>query len=241
MKFNTKHILVLLWLIGINNTFKATATNGILKDTNPVFDTNFKDRYKSDAYNYTGKKNVKKNTENKNANYAEYSDDKIKFKDKPPELSFNLNNKPITWLFLIILVIAIFYFVYILTKDGGNKLFKSGKNTPINANKDITEDNIDSTDLSKLIKNAEQNNNYRLAIRYYYLLTLKTLNLKKYIKFENEKTNAQYLNEISKKPFKNDFAYLQYLYNYIWYGKFSINTNQYNKAKNYFVTLLKRI
>jgi len=80
-----------------------------------------------------------------------------------------------------------------------------------------------------------------LAIRYYYLLTLKTLNLKKYIKFENEKTNAQYLNEISKKPFKNDFAYLQYLYNYIWYGKFSINTNQYNKAKNYFVTLLKRI
>ena len=74
-----------------------------------------------------------------------------------------------------------------------------------------------------------------------YLLVLKTLTINNHIKFEDDKTNAQYLNELKEKPFSQGFSYVSYLYNYIWYGEFSLEAAQYTKAKNNFTSLLKQV
>ena len=136
---------------------------------------------------------------------------------------------------------AVIFLVYTLLNEGGSGLFSTKQNKKLTSYETITAENIENTDINALIKNAENNNDYRLAIRYYYLLVLKNLSLKNHIKFEDDKTNNDYLNEISNKPFSDKFVYTSYLYTYIWYGEFPLNTEQYAKAKSNFTALLNLV
>ncbi len=204
------------------------------------FDEGFKRRYSGSKYNYEGKKVVTK-TPQGSGNYEDYKSGKPKLKEKNNQDGITINLGPLGWLFYLAIAIAVIYLVYILLNEGGTGLFSSRNNKTLNDYDEITAENIEHADIHALIKNAENDNNYRLAIRYYYLLVLKTLSLKKHIKFEDDKTNSEYLNEISEKPFSEKFAYTSYLYNYIWYGKFTVDVEQYTKAKGHFLTLLNQV
>ncbi|GAA4952103.1 hypothetical protein GCM10023314_26950 [Algibacter agarivorans] len=204
------------------------------------FDENFKERYSSNKYNYEGK-GIVTQTPTGSGNYEDYKKAKDRRKEGNNSDNLTIDLGPFSWLFHLALAIAVFYLVYILLNEGGTGLFSHNKNKPITTYEDITAQNIENADIHSLIKNAEKDNNYRLAIRYYYLLVLKTLSLKNHIKFEDDKTNNEYLNEINGKPFSTEFAYTSYLYNYIWYGEFPVNIDKYNKAKHHFLTLLKQV
>ncbi|OEK07522.1 hypothetical protein A8C32_17145 [Flavivirga aquatica] len=205
------------------------------------FDENFKTRYSSDKYNYEGKKIVSK-TQVGSGNYEDYKNKKAKRKERDNSESISINLGLLGWLFYLAIAIAVVYLVYILLNEGGSGLFSSKQSKKLNSDfEEITSENIENADIQALIKRAENDNNYRLAIRYYYLLVLKTLSLKNYIKFEDDKTNSQYLNEISNTPFSNKFSYSSYLYNYIWYGEFPLNMEKYTQAKRHFTTLLKQV
>ncbi|TGV04467.1 hypothetical protein [Flavivirga rizhaonensis] len=222
--------------------YQTTFSSNTLQEPEQIrhFDEDFKDRYSSNKYNYDGRKIIRE-TEAGSGKYEDYKNGKVRQREKNSEEDITINLGPFGWLFYLAIGIAVVYLVYILLNEGGSGLFSSRKNKSLNNYDEITAENIEHADIHALIKNAENDNNYRLAIRYYYLLVLKTLSLKNHIKFEDDKTNSEYLNEISEKPFSDKFAYTSYLYNYIWYGKFSLNIEQYNKAKNNFLTLLNLV
>ncbi|PQV48898.1 hypothetical protein CLV33_104103 [Jejuia pallidilutea] len=205
-----------------------------------VFDSNFKERYASDKYNYEGKKVVGK-TRGGSGTYEDYDKNKTRTEEKNNADEVVINLGPFGFLFYIILAIAVVYLAYVLLNEGGTGLFAFNKNKSIQRFDEITAENIEHADINSLIKEAENNNDYRLAIRYYYLLVLKTLSLKNHIKFEDDKTNTEYLNELNEKPFSKNFSYVSYLYNYIWYGKFNLEASQYAKAKLNFTTLLNQV
>ena len=77
-----------------------------------------------------------------------------------------------------------------------------------------------TTDYLKLIQQAVSNKNYRLAVRYHYLQTLQKLSAKEIILFSVDKTNHQYITELSAKSYKNEFVQLTLAYEYAWYGGF---------------------
>ncbi|GAA4239581.1 hypothetical protein GCM10022291_34500 [Postechiella marina] len=220
-----------------SQTFTYALTVNDNLDKIRQFDEDFKSRYSSRKYNYEGEKIIGK-TEVGKGEYADYKNEKVKQKEKNNQDDLSINFGPFAWLFYMALAAAVFYLVYILFNEGGSGLFTSSRNKKVNNFDEITAENIEQADIHTLIKNAENEQDYRLAVRYHYLLTLKTLSLKNYIKFEDDKTNAEYLDEVSNKPFGSKFAYAQYLYNYVWYGKFPVNINQYTKAKSNFTTLL---
>lgn len=205
-----------------------------------TFDDDFKDRYDSNKYNYEGTEIVTE-TPSGSGNYEDYKNEEAKRKERNNQENWSINLGPFSWLFYIAIIAAVVFLVYILVNEGGTGLFTSNRNKAINTYEDITAENIENADINTLIKNAENDNDYRLAIRYYYLLVLKTLSLKNHIKFEDDKTNNEYLNEVSDKPFSKDFAYTSYLYNYIWYGEFPLNIDKYNKAKSNFLNFLKQV
>lgn len=101
------------------------------------------------------------------------------------------------------------------------------------------EENIEQIDFDKLIKKAIKNNNYRLATRYMYLKSLKVLTHKKAIEWHYDKTNTDYLNEISNLKLKQLFKRVSYIYDYVWYGEFPIDEASFNKNKNDFEQLIK--
>ncbi len=236
------HITLLLALMCFFSQEPIGATG--VQDPKSIrqFDNNFKDRYSGSTYNYQGKKEKKTTTES-SGNYSDYTDKIPTIQEDNNGLSLNIIKSFIVlkWFFYLVLAIALLTLVYMLLNNGNNGFFVFKRNTNIKETNDITADNIQNTDLKSLIAHAENNKAFRLAIRYYFLLVLKNLSLKNHISIEDDKTNTEYLNELTGKPFQTEFNYNLYLYNYIWYGDFPLNAQQYNKAKAHFTTLLNRI
>ncbi len=203
------------------------------------FDDDFKERYNSSRYNYEGRKVVGR-TPVGSGKYEDYENKDTKIEERKDEKIWSINGS-IGWIFIVILITAVLFLVYFLINEGSSGLFASNRHKRLDSIQEITSENIENADIHALIKSAEEEGNFRLAIRYYYLLVLKTLSLKNHIKFEDDKTNAEYLNEIEGKPFSKTFQYVSYLYSYIWYGKFAISNTQYQKARTNFATLLKQV
>lgn len=148
------------------------------------------------------------------------------------------------WIYAIggsIIFLLVIYFIFkAVMNDEGKWIFGKSSDKPIIPITDI-ENNLHATDFKQLISEAEQQSNYRLAIRYYYLWLLKGLTNAEIIAYDVEKTNSDYYNEIASNAMKEEFSYTSYLYNYIWYGEFDVNEQQFNKAKTAFTKFLNSI
>lgn len=217
-------------------------TSGAMQEptSTRTFDSEFKDRYSSSKYNYEGAGMV-----NKTVTDPGKKDD---LKSKPSkiessEISRNLviSLGPWSWLLYVTLFGSICYLLYILYNGEGSGLFSSNRHKKLDDFENINSENIGNADINILISNAETNKEFRLAIRYYNILALKTLALKNHIRFEDDKTNADYLNDIKSKPIASAFERTSYLYNYIWYGKFPLDIQQYTKARDKFLSLLNQV
>ncbi|WP_117880363.1 DUF4129 domain-containing protein [Aureibaculum luteum] len=103
------------------------------------------------------------------------------------------------------------------------------------------EELIKSEDLPELIKNAIAQKNYRLAVRYYYLMVLQKLSNSEIIDWQQQKTNEDYIKEITSETLKHKFASGTYLYDFVWYGNFELNESEFVKAENQLNELTKLI
>ncbi len=92
----------------------------------------------------------------------------------------------------------------------------------------------DAADFDKLIFQSKTNKNYRLAIRYLYLKTLHVLAASNLIAISSEKTNYQYIKEMSTHAGYKKFAALTSNYEYVWYGKFDVDQNLFERIENDF-------
>lgn len=133
-----------------------------------------------------------------------------------------------------IIVIGIILFVgWLFYKlNPGSKLLKSKEAPEVFFTEE--EEIIKSKNIHDLIQKALANRNYRLAVRYYYLLILKRLAEAELINYEFDKTNSDYLLETQGAGVHPDFAKATNLYDYIWYGNFEVTETDYTKAQNTF-------
>jgi hypothetical protein len=92
-----------------------------------------------------------------------------------------------------------------------------------------------------LIKEAINQKNYRLAIRYYYLLSLKHLTESDSIAWQPQKTNEDYISEIETDHIKTDFKNITRIYDYVWYGEFNVDVLKFEALKLPFEDLNKTI
>ncbi len=88
---------------------------------------------------------------------------------------------------------------------------------------------IREKDIPKLIQQAKEKGNYRLAIRYYYLLILKKLKDKKQIEYQFQKTNQEYQQEIKNAKLALQFNRITKIYDFTWYGNFEVNKIQFEE------------
>lgn len=139
-----------------------------------------------------------------------------------------------------IILLAIVYFIVRLVMNHKGRWFFDKKAQPVEINVENVEEHIHEANFENLIRETEKNGNTRQSTRLYYLWLLKTFTDKGIIEWNPEKTNADYTREISEEKLKNEFRYLSYLYNHIWYGEFSINNEEYQQAKKAFINHLNR-
>lgn len=99
------------------------------------------------------------------------------------------------------------------------------------------EDIIQNQNIQDLIEQALKENNYRLAIRYYYLSVLKKLSDTDLIAWESQKTNTDYLRELKDVSLKQKFQNITRLYDFIWYGSFEIDQTSFLQAEQKFKSI----
>lgn len=134
-------------------------------------------------------------------------------------------------IFAIALVGFLLYFIvkFIIGKNGS--FFFGKRNKKVIINEEELHENIHEINFPESIATFERSKDYRSAVRYQFLYILKKLSDKKVILWNPEKTNKDYVAELKVTHLKNDFSNLSYIFDYVWYGEFSIDEQSYAKFK----------
>ena len=151
--------------------------------------------------------------------------------------SFN----PWTILWILILVTIVVLVILKVTDSGLSTIFsgKSKKNESIDAA--LEDVDIHGIDYEKQISQALASRDYRLAVRLWFLRTLKTFSDKELLHWKIDKTNSDYYYELSGTNYQQDFGEVSKVYDYIWYGEFPVDENSYSKAEDKFKNLNEKI
>lgn len=88
------------------------------------------------------------------------------------------------------------------------------------------------------LQKAEAGSNYRLAVRLWYLQTLKELALRNLISFEPGKTNSDYVEQLLRQSRYRDFFRLTRHFEYTWYGQFGLSAEAYALIKSDYSSFL---
>jgi hypothetical protein len=193
----------------------------------------------------------------RNANefaYTRYLDSLLKSKKKQEKKERSQTSEPsrpgtfnsilgsgilgfLLWTFVICFVGFILYQLF-LSEGGFRRKSKSVKDTLAEAEEEVI---TKESDFDALIRQALQSGNYRQAIRYQYLRTLHLLAGKNQVELAPDKTNFQYVSEITNPDHRQAFAALTLNYEYVWYGEFEIDKNIYEKIEDNFRYLNQKI
>jgi hypothetical protein len=134
------------------------------------------------------------------------------------------------WALAILFVLFILYKLFITEGALKRKPKTLSSNAPAASEEIINAE----SDFDRLIREALQQQNYRLAVRYLYLHTLHTLAEKNYIELAADKTNNDYIRQVKDYNKQKEFSDLTLNYDYVWYGEFDIDEQVYQKLKTAF-------
>jgi hypothetical protein len=149
----------------------------------------------------------------------------LQFKPAKGHPSMTAMRVILTILEYVIIAGAVVLIVYLIFKMAGvdmSFLFRRrSKAVPVPYTESL--ENIHDINFDNAIEEAINKHNYRLAVRLLYLKCLKQLSDASLIKWQPEKTNNSYLNELSDADQKAIFNSLTRRFEYVWYGEFPID------------------
>lgn len=169
----------------------------------------------------------------KNEKDFAYANDMSYWKEAPPRRrnSFDRFMTAITesaFLKLIlysVLIAAILYALYQVMVVNNFFIFSGGRRRK-NAG-EASGDALQNENIDERINEAVSEKNYRHAIRYMYLKTLKLLSENNIITLHAKSTNQDYIRQMYKHNNLAQFRQLTRIYEYVWYGEFDPTETQF--------------
>lgn len=243
-------VTVLLFSIDINaqsaqadTTYEVTTVPAESYDTATDEQTYYPDTLKSEYRTVVYDSMLVINND-KGFYYKRYMDSLLRAtgkKDiKPPRrITFDGFFSSLFTLILWIGAIVLFSFLIFKLFLSNSPLFsRNRKNISVDID---TATDTETNDPDANLRNAIRNGNYRLAVRYLYLQTLMQLYERKFIDISSNKTNYEYVNEVRKQKFANEFASLTLQYEYVWYGEYSLDERLFGQIQEGFTQFNKNI
>lgn len=139
----------------------------------------------------------------------------------------------------IILVVGLFFIIKYFANVSGKSIIEGKNESIVNFAND--QELLQREDLEKLLAEAIEQKDYRLAIRFYYLIVLKKLRDSNIIDWQDQKTNEDYIREMSNQNYVSEFINSTRLYDFVWYGKFEIDRKRFEEARKSFKLLTDKI
>ena len=140
--------------------------------------------------------------------------------------------------------LALLVWIFVKMADG-KELFghrdKRLKPTATIINLEHIEENLQDAELDGPIRQAAESEDYALAVRLHYLAVLKKLSLKKHIHWKRDKTNGEYLRELSGSTLFGPVQDATLVFERVWYGKAVLEREDYFKLETKFKTAVATI
>jgi hypothetical protein len=154
-----------------------------------------------------------------------------------------LNSTGASWIMWIILILVMLGAIIVFLMNNQVNLFSSKSKKMV---QDATHDgnmpeNIFEIEYEAAINKALADGNYRLATRFLFLRTLKMLSSKKIIDYAADKTNFDYLFQVNGSKYYPLFMQVAKNYEYVWYGKFEVDEEQFKAIRNSFDEFHKQL
>lgn len=146
------------------------------------------------------------------------------------EIMGNKSGRRTVWTLLIVSGIAaiVFFVIKVMGMNSGGLFARAGGSSlPYTAE---TED-INRISFEDAIKEAIESRNFRMATRLLYLQSLKQLADKGYIQWQLNKTNSDYIMEVTGKPWQQLFKKLTYSFEYTWYGEMNLASDEFQNLQ----------
>ncbi|MFO8055105.1 MAG: hypothetical protein R6U19_08110 [Bacteroidales bacterium] len=98
-----------------------------------------------------------------------------------------------------------------------------------------------SKDLEVLQNKAIRDGQFRLAVRFAFLRILKIMEKQGYITRKPYKSNYEYEKELEGKTFYREYLNISRIYEYTWYGNFSLQEHNYKNVLRQAENLISQI
>lgn len=242
--------LLLFLLIGFNLFGQDTVTIDSVNQNYtgqyyPEYETPYgEDREKTEFHNRKLNENFKDDYKGEQFNYDRIVKEKKKETNINPPV-FQVPAGLLQILMYTVLGIILIIVIYFIIKNAGGFSFgREKRNISYDSSDELGEEDLEeigNNDFEKLIQKAKSEQDYRKAVRYYYLWVLQKLTDRNLIKWHREKTDFDYLQELKNHAIKEDFSTNTYIYDYTWYGNFELNSHEFEMAENVFQRTLKKI
>lgn len=180
-----------------------------------------------------------------------YADKEFEKKKEKKEINKSPNPEYVplmqrTWVQTLLWIIIVGGFAYAIMwylMDSQVGLFRK-KNVPVSNNDGMADEmpeDIFAIKYQQEIDKALAQGNYRLAVRIHFLRLLRNLSDKSLIQYKQEKTNLDYLMELSSKTWYADFFRLTRHFEYSWYGQFEVQEETYRIIASEFNQFEKKL
>ena len=149
----------------------------------------------------------------------------------------------IKWFFILGAVAIIAFFIYQFAV-GGDVFGPQSKRVygpSVKIDLAAVEENLLESELDPLIRQAISDQQFSLAVRLYYLATIKELSNKGSIVWKKDKTNRTYVREMNSHKLSDKFKQITTTFERVWYGDSTIDEATFLKIQPDFKELLKQI
>jgi len=145
-------------------------------------------------------------------------------------------------IFIALAVLILVGIVLLLTRTDIRTIFFSPKQDGAATGKSSEfQLDIHGVDFPGRIAEALRAGDYRMAVRLQFLAALKQLSDKGFIAWRIDKTNHDYYLQLSGKPQQAAFGELSRLHEYIWYGDFRVEKQDYEQAEKQFKAFVQTL
>ena len=141
--------------------------------------------------------------------------------------------------YVIIGLVATYIIVKLFNTNIRNVFYNPKKRIKIEH--ELLDKDLNKLNLEKLLNDSVNNKEFRKAVRYLFLKTLKILIATDLINKRIDKTNNEFVLELKKTKLIKEFRELVSFYEHGWYGNFDITDKQFSLIYEKYDVFLKKI
>lgn len=142
---------------------------------------------------------------------------------------------------IVIILVLVTLLGFLIYKLMGNRWPWQGQAALKEVPADEAAEDLNVDELQVKIQQSIEQGKFRHAIRYSYLFTLRRLDEVGKIKLDARSTNHDYVNQMRAHDPNRSFSYLTNVYDYVWYGEFELNGEQFNLVYKDFQNFINTI